>query len=212
MGVPLYNRTQAARRLYPYQRYLALLEELRKCRHENLLVCRHPPTVTAGIQSHPKHLLRSPENLSESGIEYASVGRGGDHTAHEPGQIVLYPHLDLRVRKIRVGDLVRALLSITSESIREVWNIETGTRADAPGLYSSKTGGKLVSIGLWIRSDFTGSGLALNVENDLSTFSHIVPCGRPDIDMTTIERLGGDAAKSQEFVQAWVSRFNAVIS
>ncbi len=160
-----------------YERYLGFQAGLRARRRECLVFCEHPATITAGIQSRPESLISSAGDLDRSGVALLSVARAGDHTAHEPGQCVIYPHVDLRARGLGVAQYFHNLLECVSGAMLDVWSIESTARADAPGLYLPGSGAKLASIGILFKSFFTSFGVAVNVANDLSTFTLIHPCG-----------------------------------
>ncbi|MCB1327824.1 MAG: lipoyl(octanoyl) transferase LipB [Spirochaetales bacterium] len=185
-----------------YQEYLALADKLRSRRREVLLFCEHAPTITAGLQSRPGSLLVSREHLRQIGVELQNVRRGGDLTAHEPGQLVTYAHIDLTRRAIPLRSLAPLLLEVTMRSLKEVWNLETQTATDAPGLYLPD-GRKLVSIGLQVRRGFSSDGLALNVTNSLKTFQFIHPCGFSGLRMVSLSQLGLDCTRVALYKQQW---------
>ena len=195
-------------RALPYDRYLALQELLRKSRRELLLFCEHPPTLTAGIQGRAQSLLLSDAQLRESGIAHLRIGRGGDYTAHEPGQSVIYAHIDLEKRAVSVGTFFRLLLDVTRDSLRDVWGLETEDRQGAPGLYMAD-GGKIASIGIMFKRFFTSFGVAVNVSNGLSTFRCIHACGHPGTRVTSVAESGGDPALRAEFERTWERLFRS---
>ena len=169
------------------ERYRKFLEKSRKHNRESILFCEHPPTITAGVQSRPENLLVSIRSLLDSRIEFHKTARGGDHTAHEPGQLLCYVHLALGRRERKLGHLFAALLSAAQDSIRDVWGLATRTRREAPGLYTDD-GKKLLSIGLDFRKQLTGYGIALNVNNSLEIFGLIHPCGERGLQPTSIQK------------------------
>ena len=191
---------------YSYERYLRIQERLRDRRRELILFCEHPPTLTTGVQGRPESLLTDAPALAARGIGHFRIGRGGDYTAHEPGQCVIYVHIDLKRRGLQVTAFARGLLDVTARCIREVWGIETIARPDAPGLYLTD-GKKMVSIGLSFKSFFTSHGLALNVSNDLSAFRLIRPCGDSALQMTSVALCGGDPALLERFIVRWTALF-----
>jgi lipoyl(octanoyl) transferase len=111
-------------------------------------------------------------------------------TYHGPGQLVVYPLLDLP----RLGLGVRALVEAIERAIVATaahWGIAAAGRRDAPGVYVA--GRKLASIGLRIRRGHCYHGLALNVAMDLEPFTRINPCGYAGLEMTQLADLGGPA-------------------
>lgn len=191
-------------------RYLRLQEYLRKKRKENVLFCDHPKTITAGIQSKPENLKRNSKQIALNNIEYYKMNRGGDYTAHEPGQCIIYPHFDLKKRNWKISDFITMLMDTTTESIYDTWSIECNVRRDIPGIYTNENK-KIASVGFVVRSDFSSFGIALNVSNDLMTFDNIIPCGQPDIEITSIVKEGADGSKRGEFVHTWTEKIKKFI-
>ncbi|WP_306523415.1 lipoyl(octanoyl) transferase LipB [Gemmatimonas sp.] len=161
-----------------------------------LILVQHPPVVTLGRSTKPGHLLASAAYLEARGIQVRDVERGGDVTIHEPGQLVAYPIIDLKrhtkdlhwyLRQIEEV-IIRALATVgldthRVEGLTGVWHTrEDGTRV------------KLASIGVHARDWVTWHGVALNVENDLATFDHTVPCGIDGVTMSTVAQECARAA------------------
>jgi lipoyl(octanoyl) transferase len=141
----------------------------------------HPPVFTLGLNGKPEHLLAPGE------IPVVQIDRGGQVTYHGPGQLVVYPLLDLRRLKLGVRDLVMALENAVINTVAE-WHIHAEARRDAPGVYVDGT--KLASIGLRIRRGCTYHGLAFNVAMDLVPFNRINPCGYQGLQVTDLSHLG----------------------
>ena len=160
-----------------------LLEDL-------LILVQHPPVVTLGRSTKPGHLLASADFLEARGIQVREVERGGDVTIHEPGQLVAYPIIDLKRHK---QDLHWYLRQIEEAVIRGLatFGIECGRVEGLTGVWHTRDDGsrvKLASIGVHARDWVTWHGVALNVENDLATFDHTVPCGIDGVTMSTVAR------------------------
>lgn len=153
-----------------------------------LILLQHPPVVTLGRSTKPGHLLASPESLERRGIQVRDVERGGDVTIHEPGQLVVYPIVDLKRHK---QDLHWYLRQVEEVIIRALASRGL-TCCRVPGLtgvWRERPDGtrvKLASIGVHARDWVTWHGVALNVENDLATFDHTVPCGIDGVTMSTV--------------------------
>ena len=144
----------------------------------------HPPVFTLGMNARPEHVL------APGDIPVVPIDRGGQVTYHGPGQLVVYPLLDLG----RAGLGVRALVEGLERAIVATvagWGIEAAGRRDAPGVYVGAR--KLASIGLRIRRGCSYHGLALNVAMDLEPFRRINPCGYAGLEMTQVSELGGPA-------------------
>lgn len=156
--------------------------------HDTLLLVEHPPVVTLGRSTKPGHLLSTPEGLTAAGVQLRDVERGGDVTVHEPGQLVAYPIIDL---KQHTQDLHWYLRQVESAIMRALasFGIESERQAGQTGVW--REGRKLASIGVHARDWVTWHGVALNVENDLATFAHVVPCGIDQVTMTSVARESG---------------------
>lgn len=144
----------------------------------------HPPVFTLGMNSRPEHLLGTGD------IPVVQIDRGGQVTYHGPGQLVVYPLLDLGRAKLGVRALVQGIERAIIATVAE-WGIEAYGRRDAPGVYVGPR--KLASVGLRIRRGCSYHGLALNVAMDLEPFRRINPCGYAGLEMTQVSELGGPA-------------------
>jgi len=109
-------------------------------------------------------------------------------TYHGPGQLVVYPLLDLRRRQLGIRDLVQRLEFAVIDLLAG-YGIEALGRRDAPGVYVE--GRKIASLGLRVRRGCSYHGLSLNVDMDLSPFARINPCGFPGLEVTRCADLGG---------------------
>ncbi|EMO46481.1 lipoyl(octanoyl) transferase LipB [Leptospira santarosai] len=189
------------RKKIPYLRYLELQEKLRKFRKECILFLEHTPTITGGINYNPKNLLFGREFLESRGISIHWTQRGGDFTAHEPGQLVVYAHVDLKKRNLSIRLYLENLLRSVIDSARATWGLNLITDSSSPGLYlESNPSKKICSIGVNFKSFFTSHGIAFNLNNDFAAFRCINPCGRNWTDMTSVEKLGLDFTKRNEFI------------
>jgi len=148
-----------------------------------LILCEHAPIVTLGRSTKAGNLLATPEYLGALGIQLRDVERGGDVTVHEPGQLVVYPIIDL---KQHTKDLHWYLRQVEASIIHALASLglESGREAGFTGVW--REGRKLASIGVHARDWVTWHGAALNVHNNLSTFAHIVPCGINKVTMTSV--------------------------
>ena len=157
----------------------------------------HPPVFTLGLNGKREHVL------APGDIPVVHVDRGGQVTYHGPGQLVVYPLLDLKRLHIGIRELVAALEKSVIE-LCAVFGIRAEARSDARGVYVE--GRKLASIGLRIRRGCSYHGLALNVVNDLEPFSRINPCGYQGLQLT---RLADLAAVSS--LQELTRRFEPIV-
>jgi len=141
----------------------------------------HPPVFTMGINASEEHLL------APGDIPVVQIDRGGQVTFHGPGQLMIYPLIDLRRSNIGVRNLVTALEQSVVDLAAE-FDIDAEARADAPGVYVN--GDKLASVGLRIRRGSSFHGMALNVDVELEPFTRINPCGYAELQMIDLHRLG----------------------
>lgn len=149
---------------------------------DQLWVVEHPSVFTQGQAGKSEHIL-NPGN-----IPVIQVDRGGQVTYHGPGQLVLYPLID--IKRLKMG--VRQLVTSIEQSIVDmlaVYQIEAYAKADAPGVYVDER--KIASLGLRIRKGCSFHGLALNVNMDLTPFQYINPCGYAGLEMIQCHQLGG---------------------
>ncbi|HPF25501.1 MAG TPA: lipoyl(octanoyl) transferase LipB, partial [Steroidobacteraceae bacterium] len=144
----------------------------------------HPPVFTLGMNASAEHVL------APGDIPVIKIDRGGQVTYHGPGQLVVYPLIDLRRAGLGVRDLVTALEASVIEYVRG-FGIQAVTKRGAPGVYVD--GRKLASVGIRIRHGASYHGLALNVNMDLTPFQLINPCGYAGLEMTQLADLGGPA-------------------
>ena len=149
---------------------------------DELWVLEHEPVFTLGMNADPAHLL------APGDIPVVQVDRGGQVTYHGPGQLVVYPLIDLRRAGLGVRDLVTALEQAVIATAA-VFGIVAATRPGAPGVYVE--GAKLASVGIRVRRGASYHGAAINVDMDLGPFSRINPCGFEGLAMTQLAALGG---------------------
>jgi lipoyl(octanoyl) transferase len=142
----------------------------------------HPPVFTLGMNASPAHVL------APGDIPVVQIDRGGQVTYHGPGQLVVYPLVDLRRAKLGVRDIVTALEKSVIQMAAE-FGITAEARREAPGIYVG--GKKLGSVGIRIRRHSSYHGLAVNVNLDLEPFQRINPCGYQGLEMTQLGQLGG---------------------
>jgi lipoyl(octanoyl) transferase len=149
---------------------------------DEIWLLEHPPVYTLGMNADPAHVLDAGE------IPVVQIDRGGQVTYHGPGQLVVYPLIDLKRAGLGVRDLVTALERSVIDYAATL-GVVAAARADAPGVYVH--GRKLASIGIRVRRGASYHGLALNVALDLAPFVRINPCGYRGLEMTQVSTLGG---------------------
>jgi lipoyl(octanoyl) transferase len=149
---------------------------------DEIWMVEHPPVFTLGLNAAREHLL------APGDIPVVQIDRGGQVTYHGPGQLVIYPLIDLRRQVLGVRQLVVALENAVIAYVGELGITASGSR-DAPGVYVG--GAKLASIGLRIRRGASYHGMALNVSLDLQPFERINVCGYRGLAVTRLEDLCG---------------------
>ena len=166
---------------------------------DELWFTEHPPVFTLGLNASREHLL------APGDIPIVQVDRGGQVTYHGPGQLMVYPLLDLKRAKLGVRDLVTALEQSVVDLVAAA-GIRAIARKDAPGVYVD--GRKIASVGLRIRRGASYHGMALNIDVDLEPFSRINPCGFDQLEVTDLRALGIDAGRDviQQKIQAHLLR------
>lgn len=174
-----------------YSNALKLQEELVKKRQmgiipDALLCLQHPPTYTLGKRRTDHNLLVSQTDLENMGAELHYTERGGDVTFHGPHQAILYPIISLRESGLGARRYVENLED-TMIKLASVYGIQAqrGVKGET-GVWVSNR--KIGAIGVRISSGITSHGLAFNIDPDLTFFSHIVPCGIPDKEVTSLRK------------------------
>ena len=152
---------------------------------DELWLVEHEPVFTLGQAGKPEHVLAPGE------IPVLHVDRGGQVTYHGPGQIVLYPLLDLRRIGIGVREYVCRIEQAIIDTLDE-WNIGGQRREGAPGVYVA--GAKVAALGIRVRRGCTFHGLAFNIGMDLEPFHRINPCGYQGLQVTSMRDLGGPSS------------------
>lgn len=151
------------------------------------------PIITMGLRA------KETDIFTEK-IPRARVDRGGATTLHTPGQLIVYPVLDLRKNRISPRELIQELLTISSEALLKL-GIQNQIRWDQVGVWTSH--GKIVFCGLRIRNGITQYGLSLNVSNHLEDFKMISSCGLNSFCYDSIQQYG-ISLTPQEFMQIWL--------
>jgi lipoyl(octanoyl) transferase len=168
-----------------------------------ILVVEHEPVITLGRAAQRGHVLVSDSTLAARGIELAETGRGGDVTLHAPGQLVVYPIIELGPGRRDVRRYVQDLVE-TMRRLARRWDIDAGpvdglvglwVDPDAPSRWTGREGAsrlaKLGAIGVRISRWVTMHGFAFNLTTDLGLFSAIVPCGIREHGVTSVAALTG---------------------
>lgn len=197
----------------PYAEALELQRDLARRRitgeieEDILLLLEHPPVVTLGRTAKAANVVSSPDALRARGVEVHEVERGGDVTFHGPGQLVGYPIFDLKRHRRDLHWYLRQVEEALIVALANV-GIEAERHAGYTGVWTQ--GRKIASIGVHARDWVTWHGFALNVLTDLSFFDLIVPCGIPQVQMTSVVRETGREVTIAEMAAVSASAFAEV--
>ena len=142
---------------------------------DELWIVEHPPVFTQGMAGKSEYLLVRDD------IPVVQIDRGGQITYHGPGQLVVYTMIDFKRRKTSVRHIVSALENSIIATLAE-YGIAAAADPKRPGVYVN--GRKIASLGLRIKNGSVYHGLALNIDMDLTPFTHINPCGYAGMEMT----------------------------
>jgi lipoyl(octanoyl) transferase len=148
---------------------------------DEVWLLEHPPVFTLGMAADSSHVLAAGD------IPVVQTDRGGQVTYHGPGQLVVYPLIDIRRLGIGVRDLIMTLEQSVIDLVAP-HGVQAVGRRDAPGVYVE--GRKLASVGMRIRRGASYHGLAVNVDMDLAPFARINPCGMVGMEVTQLKDLG----------------------
>lgn len=160
-----------------------------------ILTVEHRPVLTLGKNASLENLLFSQEYYSKQGVELFETERGGEVTAHMPGQLVVYPIIDVNKQKLSVRDYVSALESAVIDTL-DFFGIRAKRDPELPGVWVEAS--KICAIGVRVKSRVTMHGLALNINNDLSLFDKIVPCGIKARSVTSMSKILGTNVQQTE--------------
>jgi lipoate-protein ligase B len=151
-----------------------------------LILCQHKPVITLGRTSRKENILVEKEQLEKLNIDTYEIERGGDVTYHGPGQVCIYPIVNLSYFKKDVHWFLRSLEALLLDVLSE-FEIKAQTLPGLTGIWIRQK--KLASIGIAVRNWITFHGASLNInQDDLTNFSLIRPCGQ-DIIMTSMETI-----------------------
>ncbi len=148
-----------------------------------VLIVEHQAVITLGARQSANKLLASLQELEKAHIKLVNIRRGGGSTAHNPGQIVFYPILNLKELSLDINEYIRTLESIGIELLKK-FNIASLRKKGFPGLWVGDK--KIASIGVRVSKFITHHGMAINIQNDLGIFDLIIPCGLDGVEVTSV--------------------------
>jgi lipoyl(octanoyl) transferase len=171
---------------------------------DTLLLVEHEPVITLGRRGNRTNLLSTSAELASEGIQVHPVERGGDVTYHGPGQLVVYPIVDLSQRDLSIRRYVDLLEETIIQALAD-FGIQAGRDPLHRGVWVSHL--KVAALGVAIRRWVSFHGFALNVSPNMDHFCHINPCELKSEQVTSMAKLLGENPSMEEVVQKVVGRF-----
>jgi lipoyl(octanoyl) transferase len=175
-----------------------------------IFTCEHPHVFTLGRSGKENHLLLNETQLKEQHIGYVETTRGGDITYHGPGQLVVYPILDLENFFTDIHKYMRFLeesviltlnsFDIHSERIQGLTGVWLSENRTIPS--------KICALGVKTSRWVTMHGIGLNINTDLNYFNHIVPCGISDKGITSVQKEIGKSVDMLEVIEIFLGHFS----
>lgn len=178
----------------------------------HLLFVEHPHVYTLGKSGDEANMLVNAARLRAEHAEFVRVDRGGDITYHGPGQLVVYPVIDMANFGVGVKDYVDRLEEVVIRTVRQ-YGIAGERLAGATGVWvepHSLRARKICAIGIRCSRFVTMHGFALNVNTDLDYFHYINPCGFRDKGVTSIAREIGREVPMPEVKELVKRQFEAL--
>ena len=173
-----------------------------------LILCRHYPVITLGRGASQNSLRFSNEWIRAQGVKLYNIERGGDATYHGPGQLTVYPVLNLGYLKKDIHWFLRELESLVISALADL-NLCVSRVEGFTGAWIGNQ--KIASIGIAIKHWVTYHGLSINIKrDDLDNFALIRPCGM-DIKVTSLEEALGRKVEIAEVRLSLLERFNELL-
>ena len=190
-----------------YQDTLKIQESLREQvlsnpSHEYLILVEHEHVYTLGKNANSSNILNKVCDIIET-------DRGGDVTYHGPGQLVAYPIINLKKRKIGVKSYVKMIEQLISNTLM-YYDLETNVPIKETGIWVEDK--KIASIGIHVSRGVTMHGLAININTDLSYFDNIISCGIEGVKMTTIDKELGKKIAMNDIKKQLINNFNKIFN
>ncbi len=189
---------------------------------DTLLLLEHEPVFTLGRRADESHVLSDVFTIAARDAEVIETDRGGQATYHGPGQLVAYPIVSVRELKLGPVAYIRILEETIIQLLRDygisghrvvgktgVW--VGGEPGNKPSKGENPAGRKIAAIGVRISGGVAMHGIALNVSTDLDYYAQIVPCGMPNLHMTSISQESGAAPEIEQIAKRWADIFADVL-
>lgn len=190
-----------------------LTNDEQKITKNYLLLVEHPHVFTLGKSGDEKHLLVNESELKEKNASYYKINRGGDITYHGPGQLVVYPILDLDHFFTDIHKYLRLLEETVILTLKDL-GIIAGRSIGETGVWIEPLipgkARKICAMGVKCSRWVTMHGLALNVNSDLNYFKNIVPCGISDKAVTSIQNELNHFSDMMEIKKLFLKHFESL--
>ena len=180
----------------------------------HLIFVEHPNVYTLGKSGDINNLLLSKEDLEKKEIQFFNTNRGGDITCHGPGQIVCYPILDLDNFFSDIHKYLRYLEEVVIQTLNE-FGIKSERSSDETGVWIEPkqiSARKICAMGVKASRWVTMHGFALNVDNDLSYFENIIPCGISNKSVTSITNEISNQVDKYDVKEKIIKNFENIFS
>lgn len=180
----------------------------------HLIFVEHPNVYTLGKSGDINNLLLSKEDLEKKEIQFFNTNRGGDITCHGPGQIVCYPILDLDNFFSDIHKYLRYLEEVVIQTLNE-FEIKSERSPDETGVWIEPkqiSARKICAMGVKASRWVTMHGFALNVDNDLSYFKNIIPCGISNKSVTSITNEIANQVDKSDVKEKIIKNFENIFS
>lgn len=173
-----------------------------------LMFLEHESVVSIGKNADLSFLRVTEKQLQQEGVGLVRSDRGGQITAHMPGQLVIYPILNLGKAKVGARAYVCMLEQAIIDTLSE-FGITASREEGQPGVWVNDA--KICALGIRISRGVSKHGVALNVNNNLELFHKMVPCGLEGRFVTSMEQIFEHTVKIQDVQRIFCDKFSKVI-
>ena len=160
-----------------------------------ILTVEHLPVITLGKHSNPEFVLKTEDFLKSVGVDVSKTDRGGEATAHELGQLTVYPIIPIEKFGLSPKKYVDIVMYAVQAVLKDL-GIQTRLDCEHPGVWVGTN--KICAVGARIKKRVSMHGIALNIDNDLKTFSYIIPCGISSRGVTSVSKELGRTISVEE--------------
>ncbi len=193
---------------YKTQRDMVELRKLGEI-EDSLILAEHNSVFTIGRTGGRESLIVDEGYLRQKGIKVLDVDRGGNITFHGPGQLVLYPIIDLKRKWRDLHKYMRRLEDVVIKFLKR-YSIRSVRHSGMTGVWVS--GKKVASIGIGVSNWVTYHGVSVNVRPELEFFDMIHPCGLKGVKMSSLKSISGKDISMEEAQDAILSAFDSVFN